>query len=404
MYRGGGELMATVREVLEANFEENGGAIYAAAKALGIEMGLNEEGRLDIADVAALIDHESPGGLNIFGWDWGEEYKDEVPFAHLPVTKGRVEALLAYTDERGTSNGVGPAQLTYPPLIKRAQERGGADIPYHNIYVGVELLQELVGKLGYTLGIAAYNAGEGNAQLGINNGYFAKVMHSRAKWKELLRDATDGGQKDVAEEYPTIVVYKDAAQWLRSKEDDRYVRLEGLPNAEVHSDADKWLWTPAEPGIVVPDPVPDPVPAPEPTQWEWPVANNPPGWIGDGSYEDLYPTRYFWREDVEVVARYLWDQYGAWCNTYHMHPPVFGHLYETVSMDVWGSRGRGDPLPLEVGWAIYTDIFGNGLEPWIRWVIWQGRIWDPWNGDQAYWETDVWSDGGHYNHIHYTFI
>ena len=71
--------------------------------------------------------------------------------------------------------------------------------------------------------------------------------------------------------------------------------------------------------------------------WTWPQESNAPGWIGDGSYIDLHPTRYNWRSDVEQVARYLVDTYGVWCNTYVDHP-------------------------LDGAWILYPWTFGTRLD------------------------------------------
>lgn len=179
--------MATVKETIDANLAEpHGEAIVEAAKGAGFEMTLNESGLLDIADACALVDHESGGGYNQFGCDWGAQWTWEAPYCNVPVTAERVQALLRNIEEGGGQNGVGLTQLTTVGLVRQAEQRGGAHLPEHQCSVGFEYLKSLVDDLGYMYGIAAYNAGPGNAQLGIDNGYYGKIQAQREKWKALL--------------------------------------------------------------------------------------------------------------------------------------------------------------------------------------------------------------------------
>lgn len=72
--------MATAEEIIDVNLNGHGHAVYEAAKGAGFEIALNEEGRLDLANACALVDHES-GGQNIFGCDWGVQRTWEPPFS-----------------------------------------------------------------------------------------------------------------------------------------------------------------------------------------------------------------------------------------------------------------------------------------------------------------------------------
>jgi len=186
-------------------------------------------------------------------------------------------------------------------------------------------------------------------------------------------------------------------------------RGEVVPQGEIHGwDARLAAYERAK--LVIgtgPEPVTEPAkersePVATATTWTWPEEWNWPGYIGDGSYIDLHPTRYNWRSDVEAVARYLVDTYGVWCNTYVDHPP--GWAADERSMDVWASAGRGYTIDPTVGQAIFDDIFNNGKEPWINWVIWWGSMWSMGGG----WEGAPWgppdSDPGHFSHIHFTFV
>jgi hypothetical protein len=178
--------MATVKEIMDANLNGHGHVVYEAAKNAGFEMTLNEEGRLDLADACALVDHESAGGQNIFGCDFGSQWTWEPPYCNVPVTAERVQALLRNIDAGGGQNGVGLTQLTTVGFVREAEQRGGAHLPEHQCSVGFEYLKSLVDDLGYMYGIAAYNAGPGNAALGISNGYYGKIQAQREKWKQLF--------------------------------------------------------------------------------------------------------------------------------------------------------------------------------------------------------------------------
>jgi hypothetical protein len=129
-----------------------------------------------------------------------------------------------------------------------------------------------------------------------------------------------------------------------------------------------------------------------------------PGYLGDGSYIDLHPTRYNWRPDVEELARYLVDNYDVWCNTYVDHPP--GWSADERSIDVWGPGGRGHAIDPAVGQAVFNYVFDNPNPPSIHWTIWWGwmwsraGLWEPAPEGPAIDPTDP----GYYRHIHYTFV
>ena len=187
--------MATANEIIEiidANLNGHGRVVYEAAKNAGFEIALNEEGRLDLADACALVDHESAGGQNIFGCDFGSTWTWEPPYCNVPVTAERVQALLSNIATGGGQNGVGLTQLTSVGFVHEAEQRGGAHLPEHQCSVGFEHLKSLVDDLGYMYGIAAYNAGAGNAALGISNGYYGKIQARRETWKQLLAGLVEG--------------------------------------------------------------------------------------------------------------------------------------------------------------------------------------------------------------------
>jgi hypothetical protein len=185
-------------------------------------------------------------------------------------------------------------------------------------------------------------------------------------------------------EWPTRNIGFDSIGWALDLETNAYVRST-LLDTPLHTDAEGWLYRHPTP----------------PTQWQWPVANQPIGWRGDGSYQDLYPTRYNWRSDVEEVARYLVDNYDVSCNTYLNHPP--GYWRDSDSLDVWGPEGRGDPLDPDLHDEVFNLIFNNGLPPWIEWTITKGWIWQSSSG-WSWWSGDTSeADEGHFRHMHFTF-
>jgi hypothetical protein len=143
-----------------------------------------EAAALPVPLACALVEKES-GGRNIFGFDWGVQFADEVPFAHLPVTKERVAALLAAVAEHGYSwsNGVGLTQLTWPPTIRAAELAGGAHKPRIQCRIGFLVLSDSVARLGYLKGLSAYNSGVGKV-----NDYGRDLAKRHAAWHEYLEE------------------------------------------------------------------------------------------------------------------------------------------------------------------------------------------------------------------------
>lgn len=396
--------MATAKEIMDANLNGHGHTVYEAAKNAGFEIALNEEGRLDLADACALVDHESAGGQNIFGCDWGARWTWEPPYCNVEVTAERVQALLRNIEEGGGQNGVGLTQLTSVGFVRQAEQRGGAHLPEHQCSVGFEYLKSLVDDLGYMYGIAAYNAGPGNAQLGIDNGYYDKIMAKREKWKELLAGSVIGidpareGSELVADQ---ITLGYDQEGWAYDTASGLYVKST-TADLDHKTNKDGWLWAKVEPGEI-----------PPPT-WSWPEAWDEPipdSWI----YQARHPTRYVWRPDVEVWARWLVDNFNVWCNTYYEHPEERGFeeastdpdgtvwYIENTSLDVWGLPDRNNPLGLTVGWQIFRILMDDPSPPNIRWIIWQATQYGAWNS----WDGEPFGGNDpfmqHYDHIHVTY-
>jgi soluble lytic murein transglycosylase-like protein len=86
----------------------------------------------------ALVDQES-AFENVFGCDSGSI------LCHQFVTHARVIRLLGHVAQGGVSNGVGLTQLTYPPLIREAERRGGAHKPTYQLRVGLRYFRGIAG-------------------------------------------------------------------------------------------------------------------------------------------------------------------------------------------------------------------------------------------------------------------
>jgi len=131
-----------------------------------------------ISDGFALVDQESEFE-NIFGGDYGKLPNAYAPpYYHVPVTKARVDALLAH----GKPNGVGPTQLTSFGFVQEANRDGGAHKPAVNIATGIALLGRLQKKHGRMKGLGAYNGGEGNP----NMDYAHRVDAKADRWHRIL--------------------------------------------------------------------------------------------------------------------------------------------------------------------------------------------------------------------------
>jgi hypothetical protein len=94
------------------------------------------------------------------------------------------------------------------------------------------------------------------------------------------------------------------------------------------------------------------------------------------NYELRNPTRYEFRTDVEQIVRNLYKEFGKdniSINTYVNHPEVAPR--PNVSFDVWGPKGRDDPLPWGLGDQVFWHIFNDPDPSWtIEWCIWRRLI------------------------------
>jgi hypothetical protein len=155
--------MAETREqVIDRFFETNYqqfGSYYPKVGAVIVEKA--EKYDLRVRTVAAFVEKES-GGRRIFGCDAGSIFCNQF------VTREALDRLIRWVGNGGASNGVAWMQLTYFPLIMRAEQRGGANNAGPNIDVGCEELKRLFliyddgSRLGWLRAAASYNGGQGN--------------------------------------------------------------------------------------------------------------------------------------------------------------------------------------------------------------------------------------------------
>lgn len=153
-----------------------------------------------------LIQRES-GGLNIFGCNYGPYYglspdekqeaevypdyqpKDEPPYCHHEVTRERLDKALA--SEFKFDMGI--TQLSYRPLIEKAEEYGGAHIPRYQARVGFEVLKAYMDRYPVREAIASYNIGPidgDNTPEEIEKGlsYADTSLDIVKTWRDLLKE------------------------------------------------------------------------------------------------------------------------------------------------------------------------------------------------------------------------
>jgi predicted chitinase len=212
--------------------------------------------------------------------------------------------------------------------------------------------------------------------------------------------------EELLDGWPVLRLVVVGEKWLMTQDRKKYVALEEAPDEAFETQG---VWLKKGGFNVPPEKVEEVTPETavslaEPKYTEpWPEAWQPVGWIGDGCYVDLHPDRYTWVQLVDdYIRRVLGTWQGrVWANTYVDHPPGFG--MDDVSVDFWDYAGRAVSLDSTIGKEILDWIFNDQNAPWINWCIYQGYIWTDGVGWQEYWDTDPWSDAGHWHHLHITF-
>jgi hypothetical protein len=201
--------------------------------------------------------------------------------------------------------------------------------------VGFGYLNRLIALFGWPEGAAAYNAGPGNL-LSVMDTYGADMAKKERQWAERLKGASDASTVDG----PVAGTVGGEAT-----EGDLLQAIQLVPAGFV------------------------------------PLA---PGDLGTGSYIDIHPTRYTWREDVERVIRRVYRQFGSdniKINTYVEHPGDEGGVFarDTAAFDVWGPGGTEAAdstffLDSVIGGQIFRFLFDDPNPPDIDWIIYQGEI------------------------------
>lgn len=164
--------MVTQAEVLTNNGQQNAAATVRAANELGLPVHI----------AAAVIQKES-NGRNVFGNDVGGAMRGAGD-----VTPAKYAQFRRMIAQGHTSNGVGPAQITWPGFFTQA-DREGIDLtdPYQNIRFGLRLIQQYLGGDYSPASIrragGAYN---GNASYGVDLAIKAAI------WNERLAGAAVG--------------------------------------------------------------------------------------------------------------------------------------------------------------------------------------------------------------------
>lgn len=112
----------------------------------------------------------------------------------------------------------------------------------------------------------------------------------------------------------------------------------------------------------------------------------------------LGATRWKWRRDVRRVVHQVEARWpGVQANTYVCHPWCG---WGRVSVDFWGSGGRGDPIPRHVGDEIIAYLWARPQVPAIRHTIYLHQLATSWGGT-SYWRNDDHSD--ELRHVHVTY-
>ena len=84
-------------------------------------------------------------------------------------------------------------------------------------------------------------------------------------------------------------------------------------------------------------------------------------------------------------------------NTYIDHP---WPGWDGLSVDFWGSGGRGSAIPGHLAWPSIRFQMRQAGKPDIRHIIYEHSLWTPWGGWQ-WWDPD--DHSGRLRHVHITF-
>lgn len=122
--------MAQAVDIMAAHGQQNAQHTVRASLDVGIPVWLG----------AAVIAKES-NGRNVFGNDVGGALR-----GGGEVTAAKYREFRRLIDSGHTSNGVGPAQITYPGFFRDADRKGiDLTVPYQNIKYGLGLIAQYTG-------------------------------------------------------------------------------------------------------------------------------------------------------------------------------------------------------------------------------------------------------------------
>lgn len=137
--------------------------------------------------------------------------------------------------------------------------------------------------------------------------------------------------------------------------------------------------------------------------WHW-FWESVSGWLGGTLSEDPnHPwgsgaTRYHWTPEVSAVVQRVLNEFPTvTANTYVCHPWCG---WAPVSVDFWGSGGRGDPIPEATGYRLRRFLMQLKGRPFIRHTIFEHQIWTSWGG-YSFWTRN--DHTGPLRHVHVTY-
>ena len=159
-------------EVLTAGGLQHATALVAAARRAGLPLHI----------AAALIEKES-GGRNVYGGDAGGKFS-QTP--RLPVTASNYAEFTKAVAAGHRSNGVGPAQITYPAYFPQAG-REGLKLwePEDNMAFGFRIFAANLAACGGRIDEAGVLFNSGNLRAGVTT-YGRDLVARSAAWLDRL--------------------------------------------------------------------------------------------------------------------------------------------------------------------------------------------------------------------------
>lgn len=162
--------MVSATEIITQHGQANAASTVRAAVRTGIPVWI----------AAAVIEKET-NGANIFGHDRGGAM-----YGAGEVTEAKYREFRRLIDAGHTSNGVGPAQITYPGFFREMDKQGLKPwVPDDNIYYGMQLMASyLRGNWSNASIRSAGGAYNGNISYGDS------LVQVAAKWRARLEGAS----------------------------------------------------------------------------------------------------------------------------------------------------------------------------------------------------------------------